>query len=40
VINGKKRYVEFAAKSLIRGQKNYLAAKKELLAIIYVLKKW
>jgi hypothetical protein len=39
VINGKKKYVEFAAKSLIGGQKNYFAVKKELLAIIYILKK-
>jgi hypothetical protein len=39
VINGKKRYVEFAAKLLIGGQKNYSAVKKELLAIIYALKK-
>jgi hypothetical protein len=39
VINGKKKYVEFAAKSLIGGQKNYFSVKKELLAIIYILKK-
>jgi hypothetical protein len=39
VINGKKRYVEFSAKSLIRRQKNYPTTKRKFLIIIYTLKK-
>jgi hypothetical protein len=35
----KKRDVEFVAKSLTKGQRNYSAVKRELLAIIYMLKR-
>ncbi len=40
IINGKKKYVAFTSKSLRKGQKNYPAVKRELLAILFALKKW
>jgi hypothetical protein len=39
-VENEKRYIEFAAKSLIRSQKNYFTVKKKLLAIIFTLKRW
>ena len=33
-------FVRFGAKSLKKGQKNYLAPKRELLALLFGLKRW
>ena len=40
VVNGEKKYVLFMSKALKKGQRNYSATKRELLAIIYALKRW
>ncbi len=40
IVEGKKKYIAFASKSLKRGQRNYSATKRELLAIVFALKKW
>jgi len=34
------RYIAFASKQLNKGQRNYPAPKRELLAVIFALKKW
>ena len=39
VINGRRRYVLFASKSLNAAQRNYSATKRELLAIIFALQR-
>jgi len=38
--DGRKHYIAFAARALNKHQKNYPAIKRELLAIIFALKKW
>ena len=38
--NDKKHYIVFALKTLQAGQQNYLALKRELLAIIFVIRKF
>jgi hypothetical protein len=38
--DGKRRYIAFGSKTLTAGQRNYPAPKRELLAIVYALKKW
>ena len=40
VVNGEKKYVLFMSKVLKKGQRNYSATKRELLAIVYTLKRW
>ena len=40
VVNGEKKYVLFMSKALKKGQRNYSATKRELLAIVYALKRW
>ena len=40
VVNGEKKYVSFMSKALKKGQRNYSATKRELLAIVYALKRW
>ena len=40
VVNGEKKYVSFTSKVLKKGQRNYSATKRELLAIVYALKRW
>ena len=40
VVNGEKKYVLFTLKALKKGQRNYSATKRELLAIVYTLKRW
>ena len=40
VVNGEKKYVLFMSKALKKGQRNYSATKRELLAIVYTLKRW
>ena len=35
-----KKYVSFTSKALKKGQCNYSATKRELLAIVYALKRW
>jgi transposase InsO family protein len=37
IIDGKERWISFAARSLQPGEKNYPATKKELLAIVFAL---
>ena len=39
-IRGVMKFVRFGAKSLKKGQKNYLAPKRELLALLFGLKRW
>ena len=39
-VDEKNIHIEFASKSLVVGQKNYLAAKRELLVIMFALKRW
>ena len=39
-IRGVVKFVGFGAKSLKKGQKNYLAPKRELLALLFSLKRW
>lgn len=39
-MDGKRKYIEFASQALQGGQKNYSTAKRELLAIIFALKRW
>lgn len=39
-VEGKKNYIQFAAKSLTEGQSNYSATRRELLAVIFSLKKF
>ena len=40
VVNREKKYVLFTSKVLKKGQRNYSAMKRELLAIVYALKRW
>jgi hypothetical protein len=40
IVDGKPRYIAFASKALTGSQKNYSATKRELLGIIFALKKW
>ena len=40
VVNREKKYVSFTSKALKKGQRNYSATKRELLAIVYALKRW
>ena len=40
VVNREKKYVSFMSKVLKKGQRNYSATKRELLAIVYTLKRW
>jgi hypothetical protein len=40
VVGGERKYVAFCSKSLKKGQRNYPATKRELLAIIFCLKRW
>ena len=40
VVNGEKKYVLFMSKVLKKGQQNYSATKRELLVIVYALKRW
>ena len=40
VVNGEKKYVSFMSKALKKGQQNYSATKRELLVIVYTLKRW
>ena len=40
VVNREKKYVSFMSKALKKGQRNYSATKRELLAIVYALKRW
>ena len=40
VVNREKKYVSFMSKVLKKGQRNYSAMKRELLAIVYTLKRW
>ena len=40
VVNREKKYVSFTSKALKKGQRNYSATKRELLAIVYTLKRW
>jgi hypothetical protein len=40
IADGRPRYIAFASKSLSGSQKNYSATKRELLAVIFALKKW
>ena len=40
VVNREKKYVSFMSKALKKGQQNYSATKRELLAIVYALKRW
>ena len=39
-IRGVIKFVGFGVKSLKKGQKNYLAPKRELLALLFGLKRW
>ena len=39
-IRGVMKFVGFGAKSLKKGQKNYLVPKRELLALLFGLKRW
>ena len=39
-IRGVMKFVRFGAKSLKKGQKNYPAPKRELLALLFGLKRW
>ena len=40
VVEGKKRFIGFGAKALQKGQKNYPAPKRELLAMLFGLRRW
>lgn len=40
IIDGEYRYIGFAARSLSTSQKNYSCTKRELLAVIFMLKKY
>ena len=39
-VDEKNIHIKFASKSLVGGQKNYPAVKRELLAIMFALKRW
>ncbi len=39
-VGDKHKYIKFASQALTPGQRNYPASKRELLAIIFALKKW
>ena len=39
-VDDKNIHIEFASKNLVGGQKNYSALKRELLAIMFALKRW
>ena len=40
VVGGKKKFIGFGAKALQKGQKNYPAPKRELLAMLFGLRRW
>ena len=40
IVGGERKYVAFCSKSLKKGQRHYSATKRELLAIIFCLKRW
>jgi len=40
MVDGERKYVAFGARALRKGQKNYPATKRELLAIMFALHKW
>ncbi|EIE78251.1 hypothetical protein RO3G_02955 [Rhizopus delemar RA 99-880] len=40
VIDGKMKYISMMAKSLSKSERNYSATKRELLAVVYALKKF
>ena len=40
VVGGKKKFIGFGAKALQKGQKNYPAPKRELLVMLFGLRRW
>ena len=39
-IGGRVKFIAFGAKALKRGQKNYPSSKRELLALLFGLRRW